>query len=70
MKALDESFILFNSGAAAGASQNHKHLQVLPVKSLPNSKIPIHERVMDAYVRSQVSSLHTGEIGASGQRAE
>ena len=47
--------MFFNSGPIAGASQNHKHMQVVPVKSLPNSKIPIQERVMDAFQRSQVS---------------
>ena len=31
MKALDDSFAFFNSGVNAGASQHHKHVQVLPV---------------------------------------
>ena len=55
MKGLNESFMFYNSGPIAGASQNHKHMQVVPIKSLPNAKIPIHERVMDAFYRSQVS---------------
>jgi ATP adenylyltransferase len=31
MKSLDESFVYFNSGKNAGASQAHKHLQVMPI---------------------------------------
>lgn len=31
MKALDDSFAFFNSGVNAGASQHHKHIQVLPL---------------------------------------
>ena len=41
MKAVD-GFIYYNSGDIAGASQSHKHLQVLPMSSLPNNKIPIN----------------------------
>lgn len=54
LKTLDEAFVYYNSGGEAGASQDHKHMQVIPVQSLPNSKIPIHDRVMDALQRSQV----------------
>ena len=47
MKCLDESFMYFNSGKKAGASQEHKHMQVIPMDQLPNKKIPIDERVLD-----------------------
>ena len=51
MKALD-GFIFYNSGPLAGASQSHKHIQVVPMSSLTNKKIPINDRVMDAMKRS------------------
>ncbi|CDW83302.1 atp adenylyltransferase [Stylonychia lemnae] len=50
MKAL-EGIVFYNSGIKAGASQSHKHLQVLPIKSLPNKKIPIHQRVLEEIKR-------------------
>ena len=48
LKTLDEAFLYYNAGSAAGASQDHKHMQVIPIQSLPNAKIPIHDRVIDA----------------------
>ena len=48
LKTLDEAFMYYNSGPVAGASQQHKHMHVIPVKSLTNNKIPIHDRVIDA----------------------
>lgn len=50
MKTL-EGFAFYNSGSRAGASQGHKHIQVLPFKSLPNKKIPINQRVMEEIKR-------------------
>jgi ATP adenylyltransferase len=44
MKAMD-GFLFYNSSPIAGASQSHKHLQVIPVSSLPNKRIPIQEKV-------------------------
>ena len=41
MKALN-CFIFFNGGAAAGASQKHKHLQAIPYDSFPNQSIPLN----------------------------
>jgi sulfate adenylyltransferase (ADP) / ATP adenylyltransferase len=52
MKALD-GFLFYNSDAVAGASERHKHLQVIPVSSLPNKRIPINEKVVDTIKRSQ-----------------
>ena len=37
-------------------------MQVIPVVSLPNSKIPIHDRVIDALQRAQISTEHEGDI--------
>jgi len=31
----------YNAGAAAGASQRHKHLQLIPLSALPKSRLPI-----------------------------
>ena len=52
MKAMD-GFLFYNSSPTAGASQSHKHLQVIPVSSLPNKKIPIQEKVLETIKRSQ-----------------
>eukprot|EP00826_Nyctotherus_ovalis_P048783 TRINITY_DN5781_c0_g1_i3.p1 TRINITY_DN5781_c0_g1~~TRINITY_DN5781_c0_g1_i3.p1 ORF type:complete len:272 (-),score=74.75 TRINITY_DN5781_c0_g1_i3:98-913(-) len=41
MKALD-CLVFFNGGAAAGASQKHKHLQAIPYNSFPNHSIPLN----------------------------
>ena len=77
LKTLDEAFMYYNSGPTAGASQNHKHMHVIPVKSLTNNKIPIHDRVMDALQRAQVTSesnnldgtpgFGTGDLSDTGQ---
>lgn len=48
LKSLDEAFLYYNAGEIAGASQDHKHMQIIPVSSLQNGKIPIQDRVMDA----------------------
>ena len=55
LKVLDEAFMFFNCGALAGASQSHKHMQFIQLKWLPNKKIPINERVMEALQRSLIS---------------
>ena len=46
-----DGFLYYNSSPISGASQPHKHLQVIPISSLPNRRIPINERVMDAIKR-------------------
>ena len=55
MKTLDESFAYFNSGHKAGASQPHKHIQVIPLTHVPGQRIPIDERVIDAMMRAEHS---------------
>ena len=56
LQTLGDSFMYYNSGPTAGASQDHKHMQVIPIQSLPNKKIPIHDRVIDALTRAQIGS--------------
>ena len=56
MKSLEDAFMCYNSGPVAGSSQEHKHMHIIPVRSLINQKIPIHDRVMDALQRAQVLS--------------
>jgi ATP adenylyltransferase/5',5'''-P-1,P-4-tetraphosphate phosphorylase II len=51
MKAMD-GFLFYNSSPVAGASQSHKHMQVIPVGSLPNKKIPINDKVMEIIKKS------------------
>jgi ATP adenylyltransferase len=59
MKALD-GFLFYNSDPVAGASESHKHLQVIPVSSLPNKRIPINEKVVDTIKRSQAPARALG----------
>lgn len=51
MKALD-GFLFYNSDPISGASQSHKHMQVIPISSLPYKKIPINEKVIETIKRS------------------
>ena len=44
MHALD-GFVFFNGGAAAGSSQRHKHLQLLPYDAYPEHDIPLNALV-------------------------
>ena len=52
----NNGLIFYNSSPVAGASQHHKHIQVLPISSLPGKKIPINERVMEALNRARRES--------------
>ena len=36
-----DGLAFYNAGPAAGASQRHKHLQLIPLSSFPNSQLPI-----------------------------
>ena len=65
MKALDKSFTFFNAGRNAGASQDHKHLQVVPLQSLPGEQIPIHDKVMEALKRSE--AVHSSSFRKPSQ---
>ncbi len=51
MKTLN-GFFFYNSHPQSGASQSHKHMQVVPISSLPKKKIPINEKVMETIKRS------------------
>ena len=53
MRAMDESFAFYNAGETAGASQPHKHIQVIPLDSIPGKQIPIDARVRDAMARGE-----------------
>jgi sulfate adenylyltransferase (ADP) / ATP adenylyltransferase len=64
MKALD-GFVFYNSNPTAGASQEHKHLQVIPVSSLPGKKIPINDKVMDAIKRTQHQNVPNHRMNQS-----
>ena len=52
MKTLDDSLCFYNAGKNAGASQPHKHIQVIPMSSIPGNEIPINQRVLDAMARA------------------
>lgn len=47
----------YNAGAAAGASQRHKHLQLIPLTALPDARLPI-----DPLLRSVTMAGATGTI--------
>jgi sulfate adenylyltransferase (ADP) / ATP adenylyltransferase len=36
-----DGLAFYNAGSAAGASQRHKHLQLIPLSALPKSRLPI-----------------------------
>jgi len=36
-----DGLAFYNAGSAAGASQRHKHLQLIPLSAFPNSQLPI-----------------------------
>ena len=56
MKAMN-GFSFYNSGQLAGASQPHKHLQSIPLNSLPNRRIPI-----DANIKKEIKKLQKDEF--------
>ena len=60
MRALD-GVVYYNAGQASGASQDHKHLQCIPITSLPYKKIPINERVMEAMKRGANENLNKAQ---------
>jgi ATP adenylyltransferase len=47
----------YNAGPVAGASQRHKHLQLIPLSALPNSRLPI-----EPLFRSGKTSGATGTL--------
>jgi len=53
MKALN-GVLFYNSGPDAGASESHKHLQVLPFDNIPGKKLPINQKIMEALKRNGV----------------
>lgn len=61
MKALN-GFIFYNSGPISGASQVHKHTQIIPFSSLTNKRIPINQRVLEEIKRSQFSENKQNQI--------
>lgn len=63
MKSLDEAFAFFNSGKKAGASQDHKHVQVIELKQMPGQKIPIDEVVLKAMEKGDHHNHATGIFG-------
>lgn len=36
-----DGLVFYNAGSVAGASQRHKHLQLIPLSAFPNSQLPI-----------------------------
>jgi len=54
--------VFYNSSPTAGASQSHKHLQVMPVASIPGKKVPINERAMETLSRNKASADEQGFV--------
>ena len=48
--------MFFNSGKKAGASQPHKHFQVIDMEYVPNQQLPINQIVMDTMSRADLST--------------
>ena len=56
MKTMKKSFMFFNSGEKAGASQQHKHFQVMDLEHVPNEELPIEKVVMETMIRADQST--------------
>jgi len=52
-----EGLVFYNAGKAAGASQRHKHLQLIPLPLDSESKIPIEPVVAKAQISGSVGTI-------------
>lgn len=53
-----EGLAFYNGGAAAGASQRHKHLQMIPLPMIPDGvSLPIDSAIADAQFRGTVGTV-------------
>jgi sulfate adenylyltransferase (ADP) / ATP adenylyltransferase len=53
-----ESLAFYNGGAAAGASQRHKHLQMIPLPMVPDGvHLPIDPAIADARFRGTIGTV-------------
>jgi ATP adenylyltransferase len=51
-----DGLVFYNGGLTAGASQPHKHLQLVPVPLAPgNSRLPLEQRIVPAEVGTEPS---------------
>jgi ATP adenylyltransferase len=58
-------FVFFNGGAAAGSSQRHKHLQVIPYDAYPEHDIPLNALVnATGKSESYVEGIEYGKVDA------
>ena len=64
MKAMKESFMFYNSGEKAGASQQHKHFQVMDLEYVPSKELPIDKIVMDTMQRADQSTQATNILSS------
>lgn len=54
-----DGLVFYNGGAIAGASQRHKHLQVVPLPFVPDgSRLPLEPLLQEAALRAGVGSSH------------
>ena len=44
-----EAFMYFNQGPDSGASQPHKHMQLIPFTSLVNKVLPVEQVALKQY---------------------
>lgn len=52
-----DGLVFYNSGRAAGASQRHKHLQLVPLPLVPEASLPIAAAVAAAEYRGGVGTV-------------
>lgn len=52
-----DGLVFYNAGRAAGASQPHKHLQLVPFSSFPDSKLPIEPLLQSAKMTGMTGVL-------------
>lgn len=52
-----DGLAFYNAGRTAGASQRHKHLQLIPLSAFPDSHVPIEQLLRSARINGPVGTV-------------
>ncbi len=52
-----DGLAFYNAGQAAGASQRHKHLQLVPLSAFPHSQVPIEPLLQSAQMNGNTGTI-------------
>lgn len=52
-----DGLAFYNAGQAAGASQRHKHLQLVPLSAFPHSKVPIEPLLQSVKMKGNTGTV-------------